>query len=242
MSAQSIAAVEEEPRPRRPSHRLFVGMGLLSLVVVFFGFARTYFLKAHYGTPPLTMLFHAHGAVFTAWVLLFTSQAALIARHHTRLHQKLGVAAGILAIAVIGLGTAVVIVTGRRDLAAGDAAVFFQLAGGLAGMIIFAFLVGFALRQRRVPETHKRLMLLATLTFLGPALFRLPFVVGRPGIGFMLYLAPLFLVILYDRVSRGHIHRSYLYGGILVLAVMPPVWIPLSLSPAWRRFATWLLS
>jgi hypothetical protein len=45
-----------------------MGMAIAGLVTVFIGFAPTYYLKSHYGAPPLTPLVHLHGLVFTAWI------------------------------------------------------------------------------------------------------------------------------------------------------------------------------
>ena len=63
----------------------------LSLVVVA-GFSRTYYLRFLSDLPPMTMLVHLHGLVFTAWLALFVAQTRLIAAHRVDLHMKLGVA------------------------------------------------------------------------------------------------------------------------------------------------------
>jgi hypothetical protein len=59
-----------------------IAMALTALV----GFGPAYYFKAFGQTPmttltggPMTVLVHAHGALFTAWVLLFIVQTALVA-------------------------------------------------------------------------------------------------------------------------------------------------------------------
>ena len=54
---------------RSSDRRLFVGAAIGTLVVVFVGFARTYFLKYLYDTPALRWLVPLHGAVMTFWFL-----------------------------------------------------------------------------------------------------------------------------------------------------------------------------
>ena len=43
-------------------------------LVVFAGFARTYYLKGVFDTPALSPLVHAHGLAMTLWVALFIAQ------------------------------------------------------------------------------------------------------------------------------------------------------------------------
>ena len=41
--------------------RFFIGMAAASALIVFLGFARTYYLKNIFPTPSLPILFHVHG-------------------------------------------------------------------------------------------------------------------------------------------------------------------------------------
>ncbi|MGZ5584430.1 MAG: hypothetical protein ACXWF2_15115 [Usitatibacter sp.] len=58
---------------------LHFGASIVALLVVFAGFAPTYFLKGVFNGPELSTLKHAHGIVMTAWFTLFLVQARLIA-------------------------------------------------------------------------------------------------------------------------------------------------------------------
>lgn len=49
-------------------------------------------------------LIHAHGALFSLWVLLFVMQTSLIATHRVRVHQRVGIAGAVLAAAMIAAG------------------------------------------------------------------------------------------------------------------------------------------
>ena len=52
---------------------------LIVAVIVFAGFARTFYLKGLFGTPPLPNLLVFHGVVMTAWIALVIGQVALVA-------------------------------------------------------------------------------------------------------------------------------------------------------------------
>jgi hypothetical protein len=97
----NISVVSTRPRTRR----FFVGMAIAIAVTVFAGFSRSYFLKAYYGTPELSLLLHVHGLVFTSWVLLFLAQTTLVAADRTDLHRRLGVGGAVLAALVLIVGT-----------------------------------------------------------------------------------------------------------------------------------------
>src|SRR3954452_14258854 len=103
--AVSAAAI----RTKRRTRRFYVGMAIAFAITVFAGFARTYFLKAHFGSPPLGPLVHLHGAIFTTWVLFFLVQTTLVASGRTYLHRRMGIAGVVLAALVLALGTTVAI-------------------------------------------------------------------------------------------------------------------------------------
>src|SRR5262249_16855541 len=148
-------------------------------LLVFAGFARTYYLKIYTGAPPLSPLLHLHGIVFTSWILLFVLQTTLVAAHRVHTHRRLGLATLPLAAAMIFVGV-VTVTTGLRlghnASGAPDSVAF--LAVPLGDMLIFAILIGFGVYYRQRKDVHKRLMLLATLSLLTAPLGRLPMVGG----------------------------------------------------------------
>src|SRR5690349_14109048 len=84
---QSFTGALRKPRPGR---WFFVGIAIAAAVVVFLGFGRTYYAKSYFGMPSLSLLFHLHGALFTAWMLFFVLQAYLVASRRTALHRRTG--------------------------------------------------------------------------------------------------------------------------------------------------------
>ena len=63
---------------------------------------------------PFTLLVHLHGGLFTAWVLLFVAQTALVATRRVAVHRRQGLAGAVLAAAMIVFGTATALMTARR--------------------------------------------------------------------------------------------------------------------------------
>lgn len=153
-----------QPVIRKTDRLFFTGMALASAVTLFFGFSPSYFLRSA-TRPELTPLYRLHGALFTAWIALLVAQTALVAGRRTDIHRTVGVAGAVLAAVVFIVGVTVSVETLRRNSPPGiDARFFFAIP--LGDIIVFGALVTAAIVQRRWAETHKRLMLLATISLL----------------------------------------------------------------------------
>ena len=89
-------------------------------------------------------------------------------------------------------------------------------------IIMFGTLVTAALLLRHRPETHKRLMFLATIALLDAVFERLP-LTNRVSQYAPYAILDMFVLcwILYDFVSRGRVNRAYIWGG-LVIFILPP--------------------
>src|SRR3546814_13834459 len=80
----------------RADRLFFTGAALFAAVIVFAGFARSYYLS-HWLTPPartpeITPLLHMHALVFTLWTCLIVVQPLLIAKGAIGIHRRLGIA------------------------------------------------------------------------------------------------------------------------------------------------------
>src|SRR5450432_280856 len=92
---------------RRTDRRRFYFYALVcAALIVFAGFARTYFMKTIFGTPPLYPLLHVHGIVMTSWILLFGAQTWLVEARRTDLHRRLGIIGVLLASVILVVGAA----------------------------------------------------------------------------------------------------------------------------------------
>lgn len=247
-------AIVASPSPRTESSalvpfgaydRLFYGgMAFALAVLVFSGFAPTYYMtffgdgsRATVSGGPFTPLVHLHGALFTAWVLLFITQTALVASHRLRVHRRLGVAGAILAAAMILVGTSTAVATAKRGAAPVGVDPLAFLAIPIFDMVLFATFVTAALVLRRNKEMHKRLMLLAYISIIVAAVARLPGVLPLGPFAFF-GLGYSFVVVaaIYDLVSRRRVHKAYLWGGALMFASVP-FRLAISGTGLWHAFA-----
>jgi hypothetical protein len=246
MATASVAPTASSPvRDVGRYDRLFYGGMALALgLTVLAGFASTYYLRFFSGGPrvtltggPFTALVHVHGVLFTAWVVLFVVQTALVASRRVALHRRLGVAGAALAAAMVVAGTSIAIATAARGSAPPGMDPLAFLAIPLFDMILFGGFVTAALVLRRDKETHKRLMLLAYVSIVVAAIARLPGILsaGPPaffGLSFLFVVA----AAIYDFLSRRRVHKVYLWGGALIL-VSVPVRLAVSGTGAWRALA-----
>ena len=229
---------------RQRTRRFYVGVAIAVLITVFLGFSRSYFLKAYFGTPELSFYVHIHGLVFTSWVLLFLAQTSLVAAGRTDLHRKLGVGGAVLAalLLIVGTITAVLRVQGGRPSPIPGVPPLSFMAVPLFDMVVFAILIGVGLARRNQPDTHKRLMTLATIALMSAPIARIPGVLQAGPLGFF-GLTDLFIVamMVYDFATTRKVHPATIWGG-LVIVVSQPLRLMISGTPAWLAFAGWLTS
>ncbi len=215
-----IAGFPPRRASRRAEHIFYIGMAAVAFAVAFFGFARTYFLRSYFRPEPLTLTSRVHGAAFTAWLLLFLAQSSLVAAKRTDVHRTLGwIGAGLAAFMMfIALDAAVIAVHAAVVCCNADAARGFLIIP-IADVAVFGTLVGCAVAFRRDPATHKRLMLLATLTILDAATTRWPLhVIQASPYAYYVVLDVLILaVVAYDTLVRRQLSRAYAWGVPLVI-------------------------
>jgi hypothetical protein len=206
----------------------FTAVAIANALIVVAGFgystyARLQLGDPRFGGPALPTLVRLHAAVATAWTVLLVVQTRLIAARRIFLHRRLGVAGGLTAATVVGLGWVVAVTAIGRIVNAGEPAAtmalrFFILPCQELG--VFTTLIGAALWLRKRGDYHKRLMLLGT-TALIPAATTRPFLPGSlPNTLMMFGLAEvMFLVALcvHDRRISGRIHAATFWGGGLLL-------------------------
>ncbi len=219
----------------------YTAMAVAMAATVFIGFGPTFFFKLFSDSPPLPPLLHVHGAAFAAWYALFFTQATLISNGRPDLHRKLGYAGVglVLVMVVLGVMAATHAIRTNHTPPGLDPRSFLVLP--FFGIGVFAILAGAGVLTRKRPETHKRLMLLASIAMLDAAIARIPgvFAVGGPLASFGLQDLFVIACIGYDFASRRRVHPAYLFGGLFILA-MQPMRIVVSTTPWWLAFGDWL--
>jgi hypothetical protein len=222
-----------------PERRFYVVAALAALAIVFIGFARTYYLKAVFGTPQLPLLPHVHGVIMTSWFLLFVVQAWLVATRRVRIHRKLGVAGAVLAVLILVVGTMVAIRAAARDVATQGRDSLYFLVIPLGDLVAFAGTVGAALWLRRRPQFHKRLMLVGSIAILPAAVGRFPI---EPNTPLLFFGIPDLLIVTaaaYDTWKHKRLHPAFLWGGLFVI-LSHPLRMLFARTDAWMSFAAWV--
>jgi hypothetical protein len=241
MEATAAATEEPAPFPAHPAdHRFFNTMSILSALVIVTGFASKYF--PHISTVPT--IIHVHAAVFAGWLAITILQTTLVRVGNPRLHRTLGPFFVLYAAAmcVVGIETALASARGGHKGIPGvefpDVAGFLLL--NVNAVLVFAVLIALAWSARRKPQTHKRIMLLAMFSLLGPGVARLPLVAGHPPAVIGLALGFLLSGPIYDWVTRRRVHRAWAWA-LFTFVGAPPVVMALSSTAAWHNIAGWLI-
>ena len=228
----------------RYDNRFFAGMAVVSLVVIFIGFARTYYLAGIFKAPLPNPLVHIHGAVFSLWILLFIAQISLITVHRVDLHRRLGMSGFGLACLMVILGVLVATDRLARHVAnpgtetVEEVRAFYAIP--LADMLMFSTFVHLGFRNRTHPPVHKRLMLFATFALLDAGFDRWsifdPY--PLPVVDAVCFFPLLAVLIVYDMWSTGKLQRVTLWANGFLVAVQQ-LRHPFSHTAAWQAFATW---
>ena len=227
-------------------------MSTLFLAVVLTGFARSLYLRTYFDFPELQVHLYVHGIALTAWFTLAFVQPWLVRSRRTSLHRQLGAVGVAVAISVV--------MTGLWTVALRDAPEIDEFptraAGNLASLLMFSTCVALGVFFRHKPVTHKRLMLLASIPILAPALDRLARVPllnefwGRllywfpapPEVAFatLSFLFLLLTVVANDLVSLRRVHSGTLWGLFAILIIAPAATYVFTVSGAWVMFVHWV--
>jgi hypothetical protein len=219
-------------------------MAAAILGIVLIGFARTLYLRVLFDVPPIPAHLYVHGALLTAWFTLVAAQTLLIRGRRIASHRRLGKIGVLVGVAVI---VASAIVTVRfvdrvmraptdldKNLSAtlgfGANAPLLGIAstalwGNLTSLVMFTVLLGFAVLMRNRSGVHKRLMVLASLSILPPAIARISRLPGLGGdVGPFVPIVMLLLLVGmagFDLYTRRRVHSATLAGGgFIVLGIV----------------------
>lgn len=215
--------------------------------------------------PPPPFIVHFHAVSMTSWLLLLLAQSTLALKNRLHVHRKLGMLSFVLAPCILvsmygmdlyGLETFRTetnvlamsetppeqVAQMRRYIAS------ILLIHGSSYLLFPTFFIWAILVRRTDNETHRRLMVLATLVLMIPGVGRLLSVTSvLPDFGLSLLDARHFYLLLliapalvYDVVQHRALHRSYVIGMTLLVGWMVIGRI-LWTSPWWLETAPLLL-
>jgi hypothetical protein len=214
----------------------YAGMAALFVVTSVLGFAPTSIAKIHAvqigQRPPLPAILHLHAVAMGTWLLLLMAQSVLPVIGRVTLHRVLGLTSFVVAPTVL---LALILLVRQEYLLGASYGFRDEVSNGLLykakSIALFAGFYVWAIHaRRRDSETHKRLMLLATLAIMDAALGRmvgygwLPSLPQSFFVGYdsthayqLLWLTP---ALAFDTLTRGRPHRAYVIGVAFFLLFM----------------------
>jgi hypothetical protein len=227
----------------RVGQDFFLWAALTCSFIALIGFGRTYYLKALFETPPLPTLLHLHGAIMSSWCLLFGAQTYLVTTHRVHLHRHLGSFGAVLALAVVVVGAYATVEATAREVRDHVVHQFHFLFGlNLVNLLIFAILVVMALALRVRPDFHKRLMLLATVTMLAPAIARIVLLFTHVAAAqFLAFDFCILACAAVDTAVHRRLHPAFGWGAAFVLASFHLTYIAVG-AKWWLPFVAWVFS
>ena len=233
-------------------NRFFLVISTLFLAVVLIGFSRSFYLKSYFDFPQLPAHLYVHGIALTAWFSLACAQPWLIGIKKVELHRRIGVAGIAVAISVVLTGLWTLIVRDAPEIGQNPS----RAAGNIASLLMFLLCVVFGIAFRRNRGMHKRLMLMASIPILAPALDRfaripvmnefwgkmLYWIPAPPEVAFAIlgFLLLLLLVVVNDIISERHVHRGTLVGLLSVLVLAPLLTYLIISFGLWVRLVVWV--
>jgi hypothetical protein len=242
--------------PAKPRHNrwFYSGAATLILLLMLLGFQQYYLHGRAYPdrdiAPPIRTLVLLHATAMTAWVVLFLVQPLLIVNRSRRVHMAVGRFGAGLAVGIVILGLWLGIQGAR--LTPPEARIwgltpkqFLTVPVGTA--LIFGLLVAVGVLNRRRPDVHRPMMLMATLIAIPAAVSRIgPLSALYEGTVLQtifgpflwtLVLATLLLVVKW--LTRRSLDRWFTIGYGCLVASYLLVW-RFATTDAWDRIATLL--
>ena len=231
-------------KTRISTERLFFfSITMLIGSAVFYGFGSEYVqFRAEY-FPFANLLVYVHAMLFFCWMLLLLTQTSLISAGRVAWHRRLGITGFFLlcCMPIVGALTVTAAVAHNRFPPGFDGPWVFYY-DSIASLLAFAGLAYFALRYRNSPQTHKRLILFATLVIGEAGIFRWPMHWIHEishGVTMVTYFF-LFLIVVYDLFSRRKLHPATLWGGLFLIFYEETQSL-IGRSQTWHSVASWIL-
>jgi hypothetical protein len=232
-------------RRARAAPYFYAGVIAVAAVIVFVGFAPTFYLRSYFHGPTLPTLFVVHGVAFSAWMGLILTQSLLVRTGRVQIRRRLGIAGVLLAAAMVALGVQIARVAaaqGTIGLLAHAPPLEFLIIP-LGQVVIFGLLVASAILLRHRPEAHRRLMIVATLQLTAPAIVRASINlvhIASPIVAAAVMTLLVLACIVYDKRTRGRVHP--VFAVIAPLTILSfPLRILISHTQAWQSIAEWLV-
>lgn len=211
-----MMAMLDDSDPRvRSEERFFFKLAATMAAVLVAGFSINLAMgRSSFDVP---LIYHLHAIVFFGWIALFVTQTALMAGGNAALHRRLGWLSTLMVPLMVLLGIAITITSLRRT----GGPFFFDanefMISNPIGLLTFAGMVGAALAMRRRTDWHRRLMIGAMVSIMGPGFGRIaPTPLLVPWAWEITNLMGLVFIVAgmrRDKRSLGRIHPAWWLGA-----------------------------
>jgi hypothetical protein len=213
-------------------------MSLLTAALVVWGFSHTVDQNLFHPAVRRPAILWVHGAAFSAWMLFYILQSALVRTRNLGLHRTLGWFGAALGAFMVPLGIATAIVMARFDARA------LHQPGREAFLIIpfyaitvFASAFGLAVIWRKKAPFHRRLIFIATCSLLSAAFARIDHLVNH-GHFYICVDAVILLGVVHDLLANRRVHSVYLTAlPLLAITQIFVTYTWMSNSWWWLRIA-----
>jgi hypothetical protein len=226
-------------------HIFFPGVAWLMLIIVFVGFAPSYYLAGALRAPLPSLAIHMHAIVFSCWILLLIAQTSLTVAGRVDIHRRLGIAGFILASSMLIVGVWAATDQLARESHLRDPPGFYIFP--LANVVAFTVLIVFAYRARFDSPAHKRLILVASTALMAAPIARWHFhgflhtrAFGMSAImGEQLSYVFILLLIAYDLWATRRVHRATVWAGAFLIIFQQAAFY-FGRTWIWHAFAGWV--
>lgn len=228
------------PRAHALDRWIFVVMAVWFIAITLTGFIPDSLMKIEMvrvgARPPFPLVLHMHAVLMGAFLLFLLSQTWLVATGRTALHRKIGPLGGLLAVALVIVGFALVPTIYRSvwgaahfgpPQAAEAMSAFLPNLDNIALLqirigLLFPILLFLGLRARqRDSGFHKRMMIIATATALPAAFDRITWIPHSlpespmsADLYVLLAIAPMFV---WDVIRNRRVHLAYVVFFVVAL-------------------------
>ena len=206
-------------------NKAFLSVHAVLLAFVLVGFGRSFYLAPLFGDPAaLDTLLRIHGWVLTAWFTITVAQGWLVLKDQRAQHRRLAWLAGLIAVGVVAPGLWINTRLALMIQSPGSALNMF-VWGNYLTLVAFAVLLVAAIRKRREPDKHRRLLTFASIAIVGPAFARFAFwklfgaggAAGGPLFAIPGMLLMMLAVVGYDLAARRKIQAATVAGVAVII-------------------------
>jgi len=220
------------------SRYFYFSMALLMAGLAVWAFSDTVDAHLLHAKPPRPLPLWFHGTVFTAWIVLFIAQSALVRVRKVSVHRTLGWLGAALAAIMVVSGLIVSVVMLRFEMTVlhrENVAPFLSILW--CDMIIFGGCMALAIYFRKRPEYHRRLVLMATCQLMQAVFVRFHYI-GHHDLFFPALDVLIVAGMSRDMVVDGRVNRVYLY--VFPAMILLQAWATYleRVNPSWWQAAT----